>query len=89
MKKLFLSVLVFASLSCGKKKTVGPLNPMGNCLPLSEAYVNAANAYASDPTRQNCQNFLKTLDDLVKKCSILTAEQKREYQDAYNDVKCD
>lgn len=88
MKKIFLSVIVFVSLSCGKGP-VNPMNPMGNCAPLSEAYVNAASAYTNDPTRQNCQNFLKTLDDLVKKCSILTADQKREYQDAYKDVKCD
>jgi len=89
MKKLFLSVLVFASLSCGKKKAVDPLNPMGGCVSLTEAYSSAASRYISDPTKQNCQAFLKALDDMVNKCAILTAEQKREYREQRADLSCD
>lgn len=89
MKQLFLSLLVLASLSCGRKKAVDPLNPMGNCLPLTEAYSNAASKYYENPNRQNCQALLKGLDDLINKCDILTAEQKKEYRQNRADMTCD
>lgn len=89
MKKAFLSLLVLTILSCSKKNQGDTLNPAGNCAKLTEAYSSAVVNYIEDQSPKNCTAYLKALDDLVNKCTVLTGELKREYQEQRTNLKCD
>lgn len=86
MKKILIPFIAVIALSCGKKN---PLNPMGDCTGLSEAYLSAASAYTSNPSKQSCEAFINSLDELVNKCAILTAEQKRDYREQRGELVCE
>ncbi len=89
MKKIFLTLLVLTSLSCGKKNSINPLNPMGNCSSQIENYLSAITTYSSNPSAKNCQELIKSLDNLVNNCAILTAQQKKEYREERASISCD
>ena len=87
MKKLSISLLCLLAVACSKSKD-GGISPQANCDNLSEKYVAALNAYASNQSVANCQSFKNSLNDLVSKCAILTAQQKADYTAAMADLKC-
>jgi hypothetical protein len=87
MKKIIISLLVLASFSCGRKGA-DILNPLGNCGKLAENYTNAWTAYAQNQSTANCQAALKSLDEYVNGCSILTADQRREYNQSKSELNC-
>ena len=88
MKKIILSAFLLLSLSCGSKKG-DILNPLGNCGKLAEDYSFALTAYAQNQSTANCQNLFRTLDKYINGCSILTAEQKRDFNQSKADLKCE
>lgn len=87
MKKLSVTLLCLLALACGKSKD-GGISPQANCDNLSEKYLAALTAYSSNQSVANCQSFKSSLNDLVSKCAILTAQQKSEYTTAMADLKC-
>lgn len=87
MKKISVYLLCLFALACSKSDE-SDLSPQGNCDQLSERYTAALNAYVSNPSVSNCQSLKTTLNNLVGKCAILTAQQKKEYQDAIADLTC-
>jgi hypothetical protein len=87
MKKIVAFVLILVSFSCGNKKA-DVLNPMGNCGKLAENYMNAWTTYAQSQSTVNCQAALKSLDAYVNGCAVLTADQRKEYNQSKSELNC-
>jgi hypothetical protein len=86
----FIGIIIITGLltgSCEKNKD----NDAGtdNCDKLTEAYINTYQAFIADlDNKEKCENFANAAHDLINNCAILTPEQKQEYLDQYNALKC-
>lgn len=85
MKKIASFLIILAvSASCGKATDLTP----NSCDNLSEEYVEKATAFSSNPSKSSCEALVKSLDNLVKKCTILTVAEKKQYQESLNSIDC-
>ena len=73
--------------SCKKDKTSETNS--NNCDALANAYYEAVVAYSSDPTNtEKCENLLDAATNYANDCTILTAQQRQELQDAIDNADC-
>jgi len=83
MKALSFLLLCMVCLSCGKK-TVDPVN----CDNYFAKYQTAITAYSSSQTPANCLSVKSALSDIVNRCTILTAQQRADYNAEINAMNC-
>lgn len=89
MKINFLTLLLcsFFFISCGRS-VVDPLNT-AKCEKELNDYEKAINAWAADPASKiKCEAVKVSLNNLVKNCAVLTAAEKKQYQDELKDFNC-
>ncbi len=82
--KLFLALCI-CSLACSKGKDS---TPSANCDSMLQKYETSLSTYATNPTAANCISFKTNIEDLVKKCTILTAQQRQEFNASLNTLTC-
>lgn len=83
MKTFSFLLLCVVCLSCGKK-AVDPVN----CDNYVAKYQTAITAYSSSPTASNCVSLKSSLSDIVNKCTILTAQQRADYNAQIDALTC-
>lgn len=89
---LFIQVFIVFSLlifsSCG----AGLSNCTSEDLGIrSDAFLNAAAVYSQDPSTENCKAYKKALEDyidIVKDCSLVGRDAKKEAEDAIDELDC-
>jgi hypothetical protein len=91
MKKIeYLSVIVISSFilgSCGAKSVLPDSNAA--CEARVNDYEKALNAFAADPTNVSKCNAAKTATEkLISACTLYTVAQRKVYEDALKDWKC-
>ncbi|MBX2951009.1 MAG: hypothetical protein KF870_00795 [Leadbetterella sp.] len=61
-------------------------------IPLCNSYVSkyqtAITAYAASPTASNCLSLKSSLSDIVNKCTLITAQEKADYNAQINGLNC-
>ena len=89
MKKLIISSLLLAIISCGKG---GVLNPVSanSCEKSAQEYEKVVASWVQDPSNKaNCEALKKSLNDIIKNCSVYTAAQRKVYEDQIKQLTCD
>lgn len=86
MKKIayFLGILVFSASCIG----TGDVAPLDNCTNLTEDYMNKVTDFSSKPSKSSCEALVKSLDNLVTKCTLLSATEKKQYEDSLKEIDC-
>ena len=80
---------LLATLSCGRKGGLDPISS-NNCEKVAEEYENATRVWIADPTNKaKCEAVKKSLNDIIKTCSVYTAAQKKVYEDQIKQFTCD
>lgn len=88
MKKLTLFAFLFASISCSKKNDLNPAN--NNCEAVANNYLKAIEAWSTDvENKTKCEAVKKSLNEILKSCSVYTAAQRKVYEEQLKDFTCD
>lgn len=86
MKTLSFLLLCTVCLSCGKK---GVDPAAASCNESVARYQTTINAYAASPTAANCLAVKSVLSDVVNKCTLLSAQERAEYNRELDQMTCD
>ena len=87
MKKLLVFVCLLAALSCGKKNALEP--SQANCDKALADYENTIRVWSQDfGNKTKCEAVKKSLNDVVRSCSIYTPAQRKVYEDQIRDIDC-
>ena len=87
MKKLLVLASFLAVLSCSKKN---PLDPVQSCDKELGRYTTAVEDWSKDPNNKTkCEAVKKSLEDILKSCSVYTAAQRKIYEEQLKDFTCD
>lgn len=90
MKKLILSVCLLASFSCSKKNDLNPLNNGNNCETVANNYLKAIEEWSKDiENKSKCEAVKKSLNDILKSCSVYTVAQRKVYEEELKNFTCD
>lgn len=87
MKKIILSIIIAISFSCGGRA----VSPVGSnaCQRELDVYTAAVTAWTNDlKSIPKCEAVKSSLDKIVKNCSLLTATERKRYQDDLTSFKC-
>lgn len=85
MKKLLVFACLLAALSC-KKNALEP--SQANCEKAAE-YEKVLTAWSNDiGNKTKCEAVKKSLNDILKSCSVYTATQRKVYEDQIKDIDC-
>ncbi len=90
MKKLSISILLLAAISCGKISNA--INPAtaNNCEKAAANYEKTVTEWVNDPNNKSkCEALKKSLSEIIKDCSVYTAAQKKIYEDQVKLLTCD
>lgn len=89
MKKLIISVCLLATFSCGKNNVLNPA-ASNNCENITEQYLKVVEEWSKDiSNKSKCEAVRKSLNDVLKSCSVYTAAQRKVYEDQLKDFTCD
>lgn len=81
--------MILLFVSCGPAKLVDPLTN-NNCENATENYLKTVEAWSNDiGNKSKCEAVKKTINDLLKSCSVYTAAQRKVYEDQLKDFNCD
>ncbi|HLO46284.1 MAG TPA: hypothetical protein VK175_18225 [Leadbetterella sp.] len=88
MKKLLFCLAFFATASCGPAKLLDPIS--NNCENVTEDYLKAIEAWSTDiESKSKCEAVKKSLNNVLKSCSVYTAAQRKLYEDQLKEFTCD
>lgn len=88
MKKLILTACILASISCSKKNDLNPAN--NNCEAVANTYLKAIEEWSTDiENKSKCEAVKKSLNEILKSCSVYTAAQRKVYEEQLKDFTCD
>jgi hypothetical protein len=89
MKKLLISILFLATISCGRNSVLDPVNS-NQCEKALENYQTALTSWSTDANNKTkCEAYKKALNDVIKGCSVYTAAQRKLYEDQLKQLTCD
>ncbi len=73
---------LFLMMNCKKKDSILPGVGLIGCGSNAEKLTNAANVYASDPTKANCEKYKNELRSFFKSCSTFyTGNTKKQFEE--------
>ncbi|MBK6975986.1 MAG: hypothetical protein IPH28_01770 [Cytophagaceae bacterium] len=89
MKKVLLSIAFFALISCSLGGGIDPVTSKG-CDNAIVDYENAIQNWATDiENKSKCEAVKKSLNSIIKTCSMYTAAQRKLYEDQLNEFSCE
>lgn len=90
MKKLIISISLLAAISCGRVGNA--VNPISNnkCEKAAAEYEKIVTEWVNDPNNKSkCEALKKSLNDIIKDCSVYTTAQRKIYEDQVKLLTCD
>ena len=88
MKKLLFCLAFFTTVSCGPAKLLDPVS--NNCEKVTEDYLKSIEAWSTDiESKSKCEAVKKSLNNLLKSCSVYTAAQRKVYEEQLKEFTCD
>ncbi len=86
MNKLVIVLCLLAALSCQKSA----LEPgEANCEKAAAEYEQVITDWSNDiGNKTKCEAVKKSLNDILKSCSVYTAAQRKMYEDQIKDIDC-
>jgi hypothetical protein len=88
MKKLLFCLAFFATSSCGPANLLDPIS--NNCEKVTENYLKAIEEWSKDmESKSKCEAVKKSLNDLLKSCSVYTAVQRKIYEEQLKEFTCE
>ncbi|MCP9770771.1 hypothetical protein EGI22_22940 [Lacihabitans sp. LS3-19] len=89
MKKIFSILIIIVCVSCGPAKLLDPVSS-NNCENATERYLKAIDTWSTDiESKSKCEAVKKSLNDVIKSCSLYTNAQRKVYEDQLKDFNCD
>ena len=89
MKKVIISVCFATILGCSKNSAVEDLSNT-SCETAAAAYEKAFTDWTQDITNKaKCEAVKKSLNNIVKTCSVYTVAQRKVYEDQIKQITCD
>ncbi|MEZ4901153.1 MAG: hypothetical protein R2822_05025 [Spirosomataceae bacterium] len=86
MKKLIIVFCFLGVLSC-KKSVLDPTE--SSCEKASAEYEKVLTAWSNDITNKSkCEDVKKALTNIINRCSVYTAAQRKVYEDQIRDIDC-
>jgi hypothetical protein len=88
MKKLLFCIAFFGTVSCGPAKLLDPIS--NNCENQTEEYLKAIEDWSKDiESKSKCEAVKKSLNGILKSCSVYTAAQRKVYEEQLKEFTCD
>lgn len=88
MKNILISLILFSTLSCSPAKIIDPVS--NNCEKITEDYLKTVEEWSNDPSsKTKCEAVKKSLNDILKSCSVYTAAQRKIYEDQLKNFSCE
>lgn len=83
--KLLLVLAAFALAFSSCRRTGGPLS----CAADTVRYSEDLSAFLANQTKGNCEAVKKSITNLYKSCTTLSAIDREEYEEFEEDFNCD
>ena len=89
MKNYLYILGLLACISCRPGTILDPVSNNG-CENATESYLKAIETWSTDiESKSKCEAVKKSLNDVLKSCSVYTAAQRKVYEDQLKEFNCD